>query len=131
MSARSIYMHVFVATLFLAALQLDIFVLTRARQILEGEPLLTHAKGERILQLDYMKLVVNFIVVFHHTYTTCQGGSRLAQTPMRIFGLFVEPFVMQAASFASGVVYTPAPNARRCQSILKLVAGYFVLQASV
>lgn len=87
----------------------------------------------RIYELDYLKFSVNILVIYHHLIDQARGDHRKPHVlgfsywdPA--YANVVEPFVMQAASFASGVVFSSKLTVKSARTFLSLGAGYWILQ---
>eukprot|EP00241_Pyramimonas_parkeae_P005565 CAMPEP_0114230646 /NCGR_PEP_ID=MMETSP0058-20121206/3588_1 /TAXON_ID=36894 /ORGANISM="Pyramimonas parkeae, CCMP726" /LENGTH=345 /DNA_ID=CAMNT_0001341875 /DNA_START=417 /DNA_END=1451 /DNA_ORIENTATION=+ len=89
----------------------------------------------RIYELDYLKFSVNILVIYHHLIDQARGDHRKPHVlgfsywdPA--YANVVEPFVMQAASFASGVVFSSKLTVKSARTFLSLGAGYWILQTT-
>lgn len=86
----------------------------------------------RIHQLDYLRFVVNVLVVLHHTNYNRPGGK--AHNPwfyFQWFTNFVEPWFMQAAAFISGCVTRDVrPSVGHARAVMRLAAGFLIFQVS-
>jgi len=79
--------------------------------------------SDRVNQLDFLKLIVNFLAVLYYVY-----NSRWAKTPgfWQFYKLFVTPWLAPAVALASGLVFSS--SAISSKKTLALIVAYFPLQ---
>lgn len=80
--------------------------------------------------LDYLKLVVNLLVVLEHSFTCRPTDDGTNDYLFHVFTAFVQPFLMQSMAFCSGFVHEPVASVRKGRAVMQLFVGYFVVQVT-